>query len=52
VQRIVKAYERHSELTGAGRQMALRLNQDTVAEPAVDLASNPKLEMSGFPPVA
>jgi phosphate starvation-inducible PhoH-like protein len=31
VQKIVKAYERHAEMTGASRQMALRL---TVPEPA------------------
>jgi phosphate starvation-inducible protein PhoH and related proteins len=33
VQRIVKAYDRYNELIGAGRQLALRLGQDTPAEP-------------------
>jgi phosphate starvation-inducible PhoH-like protein len=33
VQRIVKAYERHHDLTGNGRQLALRLS-DTSAEAA------------------
>jgi phosphate starvation-inducible PhoH-like protein len=32
VQRIVKAYERHSELTGAGRQLTLTLQEPPVAE--------------------
>lgn len=36
VQRIVKAYERYQELTGAGRQMALRLT-DSSAEAAPTL---------------
>ncbi len=35
VQRIVKAYERHNEMTGAGRQLALKLT-DTAAEAAVE----------------
>ncbi len=36
VQRIVKAYERHNEMTGAGRQLALRLGEagGEVPEPA------------------
>ncbi len=36
VQRIVKAYERHNEMTGAGRQLALRLGEagGEVTEPA------------------
>ncbi len=33
VQRIVKAYERHSELTGAGRQLTLTLQEPPATEP-------------------
>src|SRR5713226_1996974 len=39
VQRIVKAYEKHNELIGAGRQLSLRLSDnppETPAEPAGD----------------
>ena len=32
VQRIVKAYDRYSEMTGVGRQMALKLSQDVAAQ--------------------
>src|SRR5437868_2768422 len=39
VQRIVKAYERHNEMTGAGRQMALRLS-----EPPAEAAPVPQIE--------
>lgn len=39
VQRIVKAYERHNEMTGAGRQMALRLS-----EPPAEAAPVPPIE--------
>jgi phosphate starvation-inducible PhoH-like protein len=35
VQRIVKAYERYQDLTGTGRQLALRL-----AEPPVEAATS------------
>jgi phosphate starvation-inducible PhoH-like protein len=36
VQRIVKAYDRYNELIGAGRQLALKLNNEAAgAEPAV-----------------
>src|ERR1700734_2343633 len=34
VQRIVKAYERYQDLTGAGRQLALRLNEPADTLPA------------------
>ncbi len=41
VQRIVKAYERYQDLTGAGRQLALRLSEPPVeaAAPAVEPSS-------------
>ena len=44
VQRIVKAYERHTDMTGAGRQLSLRLSDGSDAgatpeEPRVDLDS-------------
>jgi phosphate starvation-inducible PhoH-like protein len=34
VQRIVKAYERHNELVGAGRQLTLRLSDNVAETPA------------------
>jgi phosphate starvation-inducible PhoH-like protein len=34
VQRIVKAYEKYNELVGAGRQLTLRLADNTVEAPA------------------
>jgi len=37
VQKIVKAYERHAEITGANRQLALRL---TVPEPVPEAVLN------------
>jgi phosphate starvation-inducible protein PhoH and related proteins len=36
VQRIVKAYERYNEMTGAGRQLALRLAPDPPPETAIE----------------
>jgi phosphate starvation-inducible protein PhoH and related proteins len=48
VQRIVKAYERHQEAIGAGRQLALRLT-----EPAAESALSATLPGSDAPlPVA
>jgi len=47
VQRIVKAYERHQELTGAGRQLALKL-----AEPASELPSPAQMAPLIQPPPA
>jgi len=44
VQKIVKAYERHAEMTGASRQMALRL---TVPEPAPESIPLPLPPPSG-----
>jgi phosphate starvation-inducible PhoH-like protein len=32
VQRIVKAYDRYNEMIGAGRQLAFRLNGETIQE--------------------
>jgi hypothetical protein len=34
VQRIVKAYERHQELTGIGRQLDLRLGEPSSEAPS------------------
>jgi phosphate starvation-inducible PhoH-like protein len=36
VQKIVKAYERYNESTGANRQLSLRLSEGAVAEPAAE----------------
>jgi phosphate starvation-inducible protein PhoH and related proteins len=46
VQRIVKAYERHNELVGAGRQLTLRLSDnvaETVAEPGAEAGNAPEV---------
>jgi phosphate starvation-inducible PhoH-like protein len=48
VQRIVKAYERYSEMTGAGRQLSLRLNNETAAE----MVPQTKLEIPELPSLA
>ncbi len=40
VQRIVKAYERYNEMTGAGRQLALRLAPDPPPEAPVEPSPN------------
>jgi phosphate starvation-inducible PhoH-like protein len=37
VQRIVKAYERYNEITGAGRQLSLKLGDTETVEPKPDL---------------
>jgi phosphate starvation-inducible protein PhoH and related proteins len=53
VQRIVKAYERYNEMTGAGRQLALRLGPETAPEPsAEDISSGSKVEIPEVPSLA
>jgi phosphate starvation-inducible PhoH-like protein len=54
VQRIVKAYDRYNELIGAGRQLALKLNNETSnAEPATAIVAEPPratgVEIPDFP---
>jgi phosphate starvation-inducible protein PhoH and related proteins len=41
VQRIVKAYEKYNELVGAGRQLTLRLADNTAEAPAEPVAAAP-----------
>ena len=48
VQRIVRAYERYNELTGTGRQLALKLGPDAAPEPA-DPPANTQVETPEFP---
>ena len=48
VQRIVRAYERYNELTGTGRQLALKLGPDAAPEPA-DPPANTQVEIPEFP---
>ena len=44
VQRIVKAYERYNEMTGTGRQLALKLGPEAAAEPAAaELRAEPEI---------
>lgn len=42
VQKIVRAYERYNEVTGANRQMSLKLNVGGTAEAAPEPAANPE----------
>lgn len=52
VQRIVKAYERYNEMTGAGRQLALKLNTERTPEIAAEMPSQTKLEIPELPSLA
>jgi phosphate starvation-inducible PhoH-like protein len=52
VQRIVKAYDRYNEMTGAGRQLAFRLAGDTIPELALEPPANTAVEIPEFPSVA
>ena len=51
VQRIVKAYERYGELTGAGRQLALKLGGEAPA-PLVEPPADTHVEIPEFPSLA
>jgi phosphate starvation-inducible PhoH-like protein len=52
VQRIVKAYERYNEMTGSGRQLALRLGLEAAADANPEPVPDPVVEISEFPSVA
>jgi phosphate starvation-inducible protein PhoH and related proteins len=52
VQRIVKAYERYNELTGAGRQLALRLAPDPPPETPVEPPPSAGVEIPELPSLA
>jgi len=52
VQRIVKAYERYGELTGAGRQLALKLGGEAPAAPLVEPPADTHVEIPEFPSLA
>ncbi len=51
VQRIVKAYDRYNEMTGAGRQMALRLGADVKPGVAPEPPTTTNVEIPEFPSV-
>lgn len=51
VQRIVKAYDRYHELIGAGRQLALRLDNESAPEARVDPPLNTAVEIPDFSPL-
>jgi phosphate starvation-inducible PhoH-like protein len=52
VQRIVKAYDRYSEMTGPGRQLALKLGQE-IPEPVLpEPPSTTAVEIPEFPSLA
>jgi len=52
VQRIVKAYERYGELTGAGRQLALKLGSEAQTAPLADPPADGRVEIPEFPSLA
>jgi phosphate starvation-inducible PhoH-like protein len=52
VQRIVKAYDRYNEMTGAGRQLALKLGGDTVTDAVTEPPATTAVEIPEFPSVA
>jgi phosphate starvation-inducible PhoH-like protein len=52
VQRIVRAYDRYDQLIGNGRQLALKLSQDTPQQPAPEPPANTTVEIPEFPSVA
>jgi len=49
VQRIVKAYDRYDMQIGAGRQLALKLNNEPVAEPVAEPPVTTAVEIPEFP---
>ena len=49
VQRIVKAYDRYNEMIGAGRQLALKLNNEPAVEPAPEPPPATTVEIPEFP---
>ncbi len=51
VQQIVKAYDRYREMTGAGRQLALKLGSDTPQESVLQ-APDAAVEIPEFPSLA
>jgi phosphate starvation-inducible PhoH-like protein len=52
VQRIVKAYERYGELTGSGRQLALKLAGGNQTAPVPDPPADARVEIPEFPSLA
>jgi phosphate starvation-inducible PhoH-like protein len=52
VQRIVKAYDRYNEMTGAGRQLALKLGQDAPHDTNPEPPPATTVEIPEFPPLA
>lgn len=52
VQRIVKAYERYGDLTGAGRQLALKLGAEGAAAPLAEPPADARVEIPEFPSLA
>jgi len=49
VQRIVRAYDRYNELIGAGRQLALKLNNESAGESAAEPPRATTVEIPEFP---
>ncbi len=49
VQRIVRAYDRYHELIGAGRQLALKLGNETPTDSPAEPAPNTAVEIPEFP---
>src|SRR5450755_556138 len=52
VQKIVKAYDRYNEMTGVGRQLALRLGSDPAPQPSREPPLDVSVEIPEFPSLA
>jgi phosphate starvation-inducible protein PhoH and related proteins len=52
VQRIVQAYDRYNEMTGANRQLALKLGSEPLLETSFEPPPNNSVEIPEFPPLA
>jgi phosphate starvation-inducible PhoH-like protein len=52
VQKIVKAYDRYNEMTGVGRQLALRLGSDPAPQPSREPPLDVSVAIPEFPSLA
>ena len=52
VQRIIKAYDRYNDLIGAGRQLALRLDNEPATENRAEPPLNTAVEIPEFTPLS
>jgi phosphate starvation-inducible protein PhoH and related proteins len=52
VQRIVQAYDRYNEMTGANRQLALKLGSEPLLDASIEPPPNTTVEIPEFPSLA